>query len=137
MRAYSVSTAVLSAIYLVIIPALAQNITSDIYFYGQSPYVAPVPLPNGSTHSWATAYAKAVKLVAQLTQDEKANLNIGQANLSGCMGYIAPIARVGFPGLCLHDGTSGVRFADGVNAWPSGVHMGATWVAQSLQEHRY
>ena len=126
MRALSFLTAALSVPWSLTTPALAQNITSDSYFYGQSPYVAPAPLPNGTTHSWAAAYAKAVKFVAQLTQDEKASFIVGQANLSGCMGYIAPIERVGFPGLCLHDGTDGVRLADGVNAWPSGLHMGAT-----------
>lgn len=137
MRTNFVPGAALSVFCSLATPAIAQNLTSDSYFYGQSPYVAPAPRPNGTTDSWVAAYAKAVTLVAQLTQDEKAALNVGQANLSGCMGYIAPIERVGFPGLCLHDGTNSVRGVDGVNAWPSGLHMGATYSTQLLPRHRH
>jgi hypothetical protein len=64
-------------------------------------------MPHGTTDSWAAACAKVAKLITQLTQDEKASLNVGQANLSGCIGYIASIERVGFHGLYLHDGTKG------------------------------
>jgi beta-glucosidase len=107
MRAFPIPPTALSALYLLISPTLAQYITNHSYFYGQSPYVAPAPLPHGTTDSWAASYAKVVKLVTQLIQDEKASLIVGQANLSGCVGYIAPIERVGFHGLCLHDGKNG------------------------------
>jgi beta-glucosidase len=107
MRAFPIPPAALSALYLLISPTLAQYITDNSYFYGQSPYFAPDSMPHGTTDSWAAACAKVVKLITQLTQDEKASLNVSQANLSGCMGYIASIERVGFHGLCLHDGTKG------------------------------
>jgi beta-glucosidase len=63
MRVFSVHAAALSALGLLAAPAISQNITSDSYFYGQSPYVPPAPLPEGTTDSWAAAYAKAVKFV--------------------------------------------------------------------------
>ena len=126
MRVLSTPTVALSALCFLVAPAKAQNITSDSYFYGESPYVAPATLPNGTTDSWAAAYAKAVKFVAQLSQEEKSNLTFGQSSTTGCVGWIAPIERLGFHGLCLQDAGNGVRLADGVNAWPSGLHVGAT-----------
>jgi beta-glucosidase len=125
----SVPSAALSAFLLLSIygaPGASQNITSDSYFYGQSPYVPPVPLPSGTTSSWASAYSKAAAFVAQLSQEEKSNLTYGASSKTGCVGYIPPISRLGFKGLCLQDAGNGVRLADGVNAWPSGLHMGAT-----------
>lgn len=105
----------------------AQNITADSYFYGGSPYVPPATLPSGTTPSWAAAYSKAAAFVAQLTQDEKSNLTFGSASATtGCVGFIPGIPRLGFKGLCLQDAGNGVRLADGVNAWSSGLHVGAT-----------
>lgn len=127
MRGLSLPTAALSVLTLLAAPAISQNITSDSYFYGQSPYVPPAPLPNGTTSSWAASYAKAVQFVAQLSQEEKSNLTFGQTSKTGCVGWIAPIERVGFHGLCLQDAGNGVRLADGVSSWPSGIHLGATW----------
>ena len=105
---------------------ISQNITSDSFFYGQSPYVPPVPLPKGTTQSWASAYSKAKNFVAKLSQEEKSNLTFGASSQTGCVGYIPPITRLGFKGLCLQDAGNGVRLADGVSAWPSGIHVGAT-----------
>lgn len=45
-------------------------ITSDEYFYGQSPPSYPSPNMSG-TGPWAVAYSKARALVEQLTLDEK------------------------------------------------------------------
>tara|TARA_R110002060_G_scaffold53536_2_gene64177 strand:+ start:976 stop:1383 length:408 start_codon:yes stop_codon:yes gene_type:complete len=103
------------------------NITSDSYFYGQSPLVPPAALPSGTTSSWASAYSKAADFVSQLSQEEKSNLTFGvRATTSGCVGFIPPIERLGFKGLCLQDAGNGVRLADGVNAYDSGLHVGAT-----------
>jgi hypothetical protein len=109
MREFPTPPAALSALYLLISPTLAQYITNNSFFYGQSPYFAPDSLPHGTTDSWAAACAKVVKLITQLTPDEKASINVGQANLSGCMGHIAPIERVGFHGPRLHGGTNEER----------------------------
>lgn len=46
---------------------------------------------------------------------------------SQCVGNIAPLPRVGFPGLCLQDSPLGVRFADLVSVFPSGVNTAATF----------
>ncbi|KAH6682771.1 beta-glucosidase-related glycosidase [Halenospora varia] len=108
-------------------PAGCQNITEDSFFYGESPYVPPAALPTGTTPSWAAAYSKAAAFVSQLTQEEKSNLTFGTTSRTGCVGWIAPIERLGFKGLCLQDAGNGVRLADGVNAWSSGLHVGATW----------
>ncbi|PVH75143.1 glycoside hydrolase family 3 protein [Cadophora sp. DSE1049] len=123
---------VLSLLCLVTVPVHSQNttsnITSDSYFYGQSPLVPSAALPLGTTSSWASAYSKAAAFVSQLSQEEKSNLTFGvRATTSGCVGFIPPIERLGFKGLCLQDAGNGVRLADGVNAYDSGLHVGATW----------
>ncbi|KAI9036115.1 uncharacterized protein KD926_002256, partial [Aspergillus affinis] len=100
------------------------NITSDAYFYGQSPPVYPSPEGSG-TGSWASAYDKAKKLVAQLTPEEKVNLTAGVSPNNGCSGAIAPIPRLNFPGFCVSDAGNGLRGTDYVNAWSSGIHDGA------------
>jgi beta-glucosidase len=48
----------------------SNNITSDTYFYGQSPPVYPSPKGTGAG-GWAESYAKAAELVAQMTLFEK------------------------------------------------------------------
>lgn len=58
--------------------------------------------------SWATAYRKARDLVAKLSPEEKVNLTAGVKVDSGCMGYIPPIPRVGFNGLCAADAENGL-----------------------------
>lgn len=125
---------VLTSILLLILPVVhsqntttTSNITSDSYFYGQSPLVPPAALPSGTSPSWVAAYSKAAAFVSQLSQDEKNNLTFGvRATTSGCVGFIPPIERLGFKGLCLQDAGNGVRLADGVNAYDSGLHVGAT-----------
>ena len=100
------------------------NITSDTYFYGHSPPVypsrmfflmlflffhLPTSIAEGTgTGSWASAYEKAKRLVAQLTPEEKVNLTAGVSPTSGCSGSIAPIPRLNFPGLCVSDAGNGL-----------------------------
>ncbi|PQE07866.1 beta-glucosidase M protein [Rutstroemia sp. NJR-2017a WRK4] len=105
----------------------ATVITSETYFYGQSPPVYPSPNGTG-VGDWKAAYAKAEAFVSQLTLSEKVNLATGWVDPStGCSGSILPIPRLGFPGFCLQDATSGVRSVDYVNAYPSPLHIGASW----------
>ncbi|OJI82508.1 hypothetical protein ASPTUDRAFT_124418 [Aspergillus tubingensis CBS 134.48] len=106
--------------------APSQNITSDTYFYGQSPAVYPSPEGTG-TGSWASAYEKAKAFVAQLTDDEKVNLTAGVSSKTGCSGFIAEIPRLNFSGLCVSDASNGLRGTDYVNGWSSGIHVGASW----------
>ncbi|KAH6646223.1 glycoside hydrolase superfamily [Truncatella angustata] len=107
--------------------ALAQDvITSDTYFYGQSEPVYPTPELT-ETGAWTDAISKAAALVSQLTIEEKVNLTGGVTSTTGCSGFIPAIDRLGFPGLCLADAGNGVRNTDYVSAWPSGIHVGASW----------
>lgn len=107
--------------------ACGQVITSDTYFYGQSPPVYPSPAGTGAG-DWATAFKKAQALVAKMTTQEKVNLTAGStSNPTGCSGYISGAASVGFPGLCLSDAGNGLRSTDFVNAYPEGFHVGASW----------
>ncbi|ROW13213.1 hypothetical protein VPNG_04888 [Cytospora leucostoma] len=101
-------------------------ITDDTLFYGQSPPVYPSPNGTG-IGDWADAYTKARALVAQLTLEEKVNLTGGTTSTTGCSGFIAPVSRLGFPGLCLSDAGNGLRSADYVTAWASGWSAGASW----------
>lgn len=127
MKLFHLNPVVSAFSLLLVIPsAFSQNITSDTHFYGLSPSIPPAALPTGSTRSWATSYTKAIAFVAQLTQEEKNNLTFGQSSPNGCVGWIAPIERLGFKGLCLQDAGNGVRLADGVNGWSSGIGVGAS-----------
>lgn len=44
-----------------------------------------------------------------------------------CVGNILPIPRLGFPGLCMHDGPTSIRVADYASTFPSGVSVASTW----------
>lgn len=105
-------------------------ITNDSFFYGQSPEVSP-PRGTGSGN-WSAAYSKARAFVAQLSLDEKLNFTAGITIANGCSGNIAPVERLGFPGLCLQDAGNGVRGTDFVNGYPSGLHVGARYGAQCM-----
>jgi beta-glucosidase len=76
---------------------------------------------------WAEAYSKAKAMVSKMTNEEKNTVAVGVTGLNGCSGNSGSVARVGFPGLCLQDGPSGVRGVDMVSAYPSGIHIGASW----------
>jgi beta-glucosidase len=77
--------------------------------------------------NWSDAYVKAAVLVAKMSNEEKSNLTIGISAPNGCSGNSGGAASVGFGGLCLQDGPSGVRGTDLVSSFPSGIHIGATW----------
>ncbi|CAK7274258.1 hypothetical protein SEPCBS119000_006077 [Sporothrix epigloea] len=101
-------------------------ITEDTHFYGQSPPVYPSPEMAG-TGSWAVAHRKAAALVAKMTLEEQVSLTAGANDTKGCGGLIPAIDRLGFPGLCMSDAGNGLRNADFVSSWPSGMHVGASW----------
>ncbi|KAA8634208.1 hypothetical protein SMACR_06603 [Sordaria macrospora] len=105
---------------------LGDSITSDEYFYGQSPPVYPSPNTTGAG-TWASSLKKARDMVRQMTLDEKVYLTTGTTSNTSCSGFIRPISRVGFPGMCLSDAGNGLRNTDFVSSWPSGLHVGASW----------
>ncbi|KAH6658773.1 glycoside hydrolase family 3 protein [Plectosphaerella plurivora] len=103
-------------------------IEDDSFFSGHSPPFYPSPRlhvcgKNGSHIS------RARDLVGQMTLEEKVGLTGGIAPPEGvgCTGFIAAIPRLNFPGLCLKDAGQGVRGSDLVNAYPAGIHVGASW----------
>jgi beta-glucosidase-like glycosyl hydrolase len=44
-----------------------------------------------------------------------------------CVGNTKAVSSIGYPSLCLMDGPLGIRYAQGVTAWPAGIMAGATW----------
>ena len=63
-----------------------------------------------------------------------ANTSHRQPSTTGCSGVSGSVPRLGFPGLCLVDNGNGVRNTDGVNGYPSGLHLGATWNKELVHE---
>lgn len=109
------------------------NVINNSYFYGQSPPVYPSPEITG--REWADAYARARALVAKMRLEEKVSLTGGAVPGSGCSGVIAPIDRLGFPGLCLSDAGNGLRATYLVNGYPSGIYVGASWNKELVYQH--
>lgn len=118
-----------------------ENITSDTVFYGQVPAVHPtrklllpfirISLTTSAqmpgTSPWGVAHAKALKLVSAMTLEEQANITVGYTPENGCSGVTGSVPRLNWPGLCLADAGQGVRATDLVNAYPAGLHVGASW----------
>ncbi|KAF3011311.1 hypothetical protein E8E14_002020 [Neopestalotiopsis sp. 37M] len=84
------------------------------------------PNNTGISRSWDEARQLATEFTAQLNLTEKAFMATGWV-LGPCDGNIAPIPRLNFSGLCLHDGPAGIRVADLATLFPAGVTTGATW----------
>ncbi|KAH3915768.1 hypothetical protein HBI56_042120 [Parastagonospora nodorum] len=96
--------------------------------YGRSPPVYPSPNTT-STGDWSHAVSRARALVAQMTLAEKENVTMGftNAEFNGCNGKSGGVPRLGFPGYCLNNAENGVGGAEGVNAYPAALHVGASW----------
>ena len=62
-----------------------------------------------------------------MSLEEMNNLTYGHTPTSGCSGVSGAVPRLGFPGYCLQDAGNGVRGTTGVNAYPAGIHVGASW----------
>ncbi|KAH6675714.1 putative beta-glucosidase A [Halenospora varia] len=110
------------------IPVVALAATASAQLdYAYSPPSYPSPWMRGG-NGWQDAYAKAQAFVSQLTLLEKVNLTTGVGwEGEACVGNTGSIPRLGFRGLCLQDSPLGVRFADSVSAFPSGMNVAATW----------
>jgi beta-glucosidase len=53
---------------------------------------------------------------------EKISIVTGVGWMQGnCVGNIGKVESIGFPGLCLQDAPTGVRFAEGISAFPSSM----------------
>ncbi|EIW74780.1 glycoside hydrolase family 3 protein [Coniophora puteana RWD-64-598 SS2] len=73
--------------------------------------------------AWATAHAKARQLLSNFTLLDKVNLTTGIAGR--CVGNIGAVGD--FPGLCLEDSPTGVRYTDLVTSFPAGITTASTW----------
>jgi len=92
-----------------------------------SPIVYPSPQGYGAGN-WSNAYQKAHAMVGNMSFEEMNNVTLGVTdNSNGCVGVSGSVPRLGFPGFCLHDAGNGVRNTDGVNAYASGLSVGASW----------
>ncbi len=91
-----------------------------------SPYY---PTPRGGwVANWTASYAKAAKIVANMTLAEKVNLTTGSGFLMGpCVGNTGSAPRFGIPNLCLQDSALGIAATDNITAFPAGITVGATW----------
>lgn len=93
-----------------------------------SPASAAAVAAAAPTVSWSAALAKATAALAKMSTQDKVNIVTGIGWEKGaCVGNIAAIPSVGFPGLCLQDSPLGVRFADLVSVFPSGLNTAATF----------
>ncbi|KAK9490981.1 glycosyl hydrolase family 3 N terminal domain-containing protein [Lipomyces doorenjongii] len=110
---------------LVILNAVGAQIFSwDHSLFTGSPPVYPSPATAGI--GWENAFAQADAFVANLTMEEKVTLLTGTTR-GPCIGNIAPIARVGFDGLCLQDGPASIRQATYASLFPAGLTAAASW----------
>ena len=77
---------------------------------------------------WAVAYQKANASLAKLANADKVNMVTGAGWQKGpCVGNTRAIPSIGYPELCLQDSPLGVRYAQGVTAFPAGIQAAATW----------
>ncbi|OHF02783.1 glycosyl hydrolase family 3 N terminal domain-containing protein [Colletotrichum orchidophilum] len=90
--------------------------------YVAAPYY---PAPYGGWASdWTDSYRRAKAVVDTMTLAEKTNITSGTGIY---MGNSGSALRVGFPQLCLADSAHGLRQADNVTVFPSGITTGATF----------
>ncbi|KAJ7902731.1 glycoside hydrolase family 3 protein [Mycena olivaceomarginata] len=81
-------------------------------------------------HGRAHTRRRRTRLIANFTIDEKVSVGTGVGWMGGrCVGNTPPIGVNGskFPSLCLEDSPLGIRFADFVTAFPTGINTAATW----------
>ena len=76
---------------------------------------------------WKAAHVRAQQYLANWTIEEKVQLCTGMGWTQGrCVGNTPPIPAHNWTGLCLEDSPLGVRYTDGVSAWPAGINAAAT-----------
>ncbi|KAJ1559283.1 hypothetical protein HK405_011259, partial [Cladochytrium tenue] len=77
---------------------------------------------------WAAATARAAAIVAQMTQEEKVRVMSGAGWGAGsCVGGTFAVDRLGVRSLCLQDGPTGIRAADGASAFSASLNAAATF----------
>ncbi|CAK5278243.1 unnamed protein product [Mycena citricolor] len=113
-------------------PAPSQKPVNGVYVAtdpGHPPPVGSFLIPDFE-QAWASAIQAAKLKVANFTMADKASVGTGVGWMAGrCVGNTPAIGVNGslFPSLCLEDAPLGIRFADFVTAFPTGINTAATW----------
>jgi hypothetical protein len=101
------------------------NYSSPFYDYPLN-----ASLPDNNVYispQWQEAHERARSELVGWTLDEKVDLTTGVQWMRGrCVGNIPAIPGQDFPGLCLQDSPTGVRFADFVSVFPAGINVAST-----------
>lgn len=85
--------------------------------------------------SWDEAYAKADKLVSQLTLDQFVSISQGKGLLLGkCTGVSGSTTDPDLPGLCLSDGPLGVRASPYASVFPAGINAAASFDKEAIHQ---
>ncbi|KAF2096300.1 beta-D-glucoside glucohydrolase [Rhizodiscina lignyota] len=103
------------------------------------PILGLIPLslaaPSAGAGSWSAAYAKASAAVAKLNITEKVGIVTGVGWQKGnCVGNTSPAPSIGYRAPCLMDSPLGVRYAQGVTAFPAGIQAASTWDRTLINE---
>ncbi|KAF8637156.1 hypothetical protein AX17_003060 [Amanita inopinata Kibby_2008] len=91
--------------------------------------------------AWLDAYVKAKQKISGFSLEEKVSVATGVGWMGGrCVGNIPSIEPRngrGWPGLCLEDSPLGVRFADFVTAFPTGINAASTFNRRLMRMRGY
>lgn len=122
----------LLSLVLYSLPTSADVITGvpDAAPAGFEQWTSPIVMPAKAVQGhgdWHDAVVKARKFVSKLTLEEKVNVTTGTSLSSRCLGETGKIPRLGWKGICLHDGPLGVRLAGNASAFPAALNAGTTW----------
>lgn len=89
---------------------------------------------NAPARTWDQAVALATAFTKRMTLEEKCNMTAGIPSI--CAGFVTPVPRLNFGGLCYKDSPSGVanhiQFA---TAFVGGIQIAATWDRDLFYEH--
>ncbi|OJJ02487.1 hypothetical protein ASPVEDRAFT_29066 [Aspergillus versicolor CBS 583.65] len=114
----------LSAIALAALP-ISSSLAFNHDDYLHSPTADEIPQPNADGRGWPTSFEQASTFVSQLTLPEKVLLVSGTEG--PCVGNIAPIPRLNFSGLCIHNGPLGLEQGTYSSVFPAGITIAASW----------
>ena len=104
-----------------------------------------------NTNKWEDSYKKANEFISKLNLTEKVNLLFGTQNMKWlnpkrtgradfdhhCIGEIDAFQndKVNFKGICMQDGSSGVRFANGTGiSWQANLNLASTFNKKLMYE---
>lgn len=143
----SVKSLLLAGVVAVISTAaqITGNTSNPDYFedlvrywsYGRSPpvypsrkFFPPDMLQDTNAHTANTTgtgdLSYAVSRARALAEKENITMGFTNAEFNGYNGKNGAVPRLGFPGYCLNNAENGVGGAEGVNAYPAALHMGAS-----------